>query len=96
MYLMQQAKFEAYGAYQIASLGHTYVCRCALTLCFEGVLVITAIFSFIGLLVGATMNSKEQCVAFTDIYGCINTQDSLGASKAAQTDFETVLLGVER
>lgn len=41
---------------------------------------------------GAAMNSKEQCSAFTDMVASMR-QDTLGASKVVQADLEIVLLG---
>jgi hypothetical protein len=43
---------------------------------------------------GATMNSKEQRSAFTNMVASMR-QDTLGSSEVTQVDLETVLLGVE-
>ena len=43
----------------------------------------------------ATMNTNEQCSAFTDMVVAMR-QDTLGNSSVAQADLETVLLGVHR
>lgn len=55
--------------------------------------VITAFAKFERL--GAIMNTNEQCSAFTDMVVAMR-QDTLGNSSVAQTDLETVLLGVHR
>lgn len=44
---------------------------------------------------GATMNTSEQRVAFTDMVAAMR-QDTLGSSSVAQADLEAVLLGVRR
>jgi hypothetical protein len=44
---------------------------------------------------GATMNTDEQCRAFTDMVLAMR-QDALGGSVVNHTDIETVLLGARR
>lgn len=44
---------------------------------------------------GAAMNTKEQCGAFTEMVVAMR-RDALGSSSVAQTDVEAVLLGVRR
>jgi len=44
---------------------------------------------------GATINTSEQRVAFTDMVAAMR-QDTLGSSSVAQADLEAVLLGVRR
>ena len=44
---------------------------------------------------GATMNTSEQCSAFTDIVAAMR-QDTLRRSSVAQAELEVVLLGVSR
>lgn len=44
---------------------------------------------------GATMNTSEQCGAFTDMVAAMR-QDTLGSSSVAKADLEAVLLGVRR
>lgn len=44
---------------------------------------------------GATMNTSEQCDAFTDMVAAMR-QDTLGNSSAAQADLEAILLGARQ
>lgn len=44
---------------------------------------------------GATMNTREQCGAFTDMVAVMR-QDTLGSGSVAQADLEAMLLGVRR
>ena len=55
--------------------------------------VITAFAKFERL--GATMNTNEQCSAFTDMVAAMR-QDTLGNSSVAPADLEAVLLGARR
>ena len=44
---------------------------------------------------GATMNSNEQCDAFTDMVAAMR-QDTLGSSSVAQSDLKALLMGGRR
>jgi hypothetical protein len=66
--------------------------KCRISL-YGAPVVITAFAKFERL--GASMNTDEQCRAFTDMVAAMR-QDTLGDSSVGHADLEAVLLGVRR